>query len=114
MCCLDLQEVDGWMDEWYRAVATAFAGSVSSAPQTLSLSLCIQSLDVLLVVALKLLCYGARDLSGMGAVPEPCAALQGKGPRGEEGALSMEEAPKDGVAIELHNAKMSQSVLLTF
>ena len=40
--------------------------------------------------------------------------LPGKGPRREEGALSMEEVPKDGVSVELHDAKMSQSVLFTF
>lgn len=43
-----------------------------------------------------------------------CVGLQGKGPRGEEGALSTEEVPKDRVSVELHDAKMSQSALFTF
>lgn len=40
--------------------------------------------------------------------------LPGKGPREEEGALSTEDVPKDRVSVELHDAKMSQSVLFTF
>lgn len=40
--------------------------------------------------------------------------LPGKGPRGEDGTLSVEEVPKDRVSVELYNAKMSQSVLFTF
>jgi len=36
---------------------------------------------------------------------QPSSALP-VGPRGEEGALSVEEVPEDGVAAELHNAKI--------
>lgn len=42
-----------------------------------------------------------------------CIVLPGKEPGGEEGT-SVEEVPKDGVSVKLHDAKMSRSVLFTF
>lgn len=64
---------------------------------------------------------GTRGTQGTGAAllccrpsNARCVGLQGKGPRGEEGALSTEEVPKDRVSVELHDAKMSQSALFTF